>query len=44
MTKVQTMPIELFLIASALLFLAKTAIYTGAACFVVHYATKQLIK
>jgi hypothetical protein len=41
MTKVFTMPIEMYLAGMALAFVAKVAIYTGAACFVVRYFWNQ---
>lgn len=42
MTKVFTMPIELYLAGSAVLFLVKTTIYVIAACVVVNYASKKV--
>lgn len=42
MTHVHTMPIELYLAGAVLGFIAKVVIYTGAACFVVRYAAKQI--
>ena len=44
MTKVQIMPIELYLAGMVLVFVAKTLIFTGCACFVVRYAAKQIGK
>lgn len=44
MTKLQTMPIEVYLAGMVLAFVAKTLIITGCACFVVRYAAKQLNK
>lgn len=44
MTKVTTMPIELFLAGSVIIFLAKTAVYTFAVCFAIRYAIKQINK
>jgi hypothetical protein len=41
MTQVTTMPIEIFIVGSVLAFLAKTAIYTLAACFVIRYALSR---